>query len=67
VLGALVGLLAFGVPCAVLLPVVLGTHLGRKGQRSRMVFLLTVLVCLAGMIGGGVASYNLWIVPGADH
>jgi hypothetical protein len=67
VLGVLVGLFAYGAPCVVLLPVVLVQHFRRKGKRSWMVLLLTVLVCLAGIIGGGVASYYLWGIPGANN
>jgi general stress protein CsbA len=58
-----VSLFTFGAPSAVLLPVVLVADLSRKGKKSWMVFLLSLLVCLAGMVGGYVASCYLAIAP----
>jgi hypothetical protein len=36
-----------------------------KGPKSRLVFLLTVVICLAGIIGGIAASCYLWAEPPA--
>jgi hypothetical protein len=62
-LGVLVSLFTFGAPSAALLPCVVVAHLVRKGKKSRVVFLLSLLVCLAGVVGGYVASSYLGIVP----
>jgi hypothetical protein len=56
-LGVLVSLFTFGVPSAVLLLFV--ANLLRKGKKSRAVFLLSLLVCLAGTVAGYVASRYL--------
>jgi formylglycine-generating enzyme required for sulfatase activity len=58
-LGVLVSLFTFGVPSLVLLPVVLVANLSRQGKKSWAVFLLSFLVCAAGMVGGYVASCYL--------
>jgi RNA-directed DNA polymerase len=43
---------------------VLGSRAFRKGRTSRGVFLLSVVVCLVGAIGGAVAAYYLGMWPG---
>jgi hypothetical protein len=64
-LGALVGLVAFGAPCAVALVIALASRVFGKRLRFGGVFLLGVLVCLAGAAGGAVASYYLWVAAAA--
>jgi hypothetical protein len=64
-LGALVGLVAFGAPCAVALVVAMVGRAFSKRKWLGGVFLLGVLVCLAGAAGGAVASYYLWIAAAA--
>jgi hypothetical protein len=64
-LGALVGLVTFGVPCAVALVVALVGRAFSKRKWLGGVFLLGVLVCLAGALGGAVASYYLWVAAAA--
>jgi hypothetical protein len=64
-LSVLASLLTLGLPSALLLALVLGRRAFRKGRTSRGVFLLSVLVCLAGVVGGAVAAYYLGTWPGA--
>jgi hypothetical protein len=65
VLAALGGLFAYGVPCAVLLLITLVARLRRGIEMYRVVFFLCILVCVAGIIGGLVASRSWWAKPGA--
>jgi hypothetical protein len=58
---ALVGLVAFGVPCLVVLLVTLSASLFTKRRRRKALFLLCVLICVAGAVGGSVTSQYLWI------
>jgi hypothetical protein len=65
-LGALVGLVAFGAPCLIVLGVALARRGSGERKRSGVVFLLGVLVCLAGTVGGVVASYYFWVAAAAQ-
>ena len=58
---ALVGLVTFGAPSALALLVALAARLFSKQKQVGVVFLLGVLVCLAGAAGGAVASYYVWV------
>jgi hypothetical protein len=55
-LGVLVSMFTFGAPSAALVPCMVVAHLMRKGKKSWAVFLLSLLVCLAGAVAGYVAS-----------
>jgi hypothetical protein len=57
-------LFAFGLPSAVMLAVVLGSRALRKGPISRGAFLVAVVACLVGAIGGTIAAYYLGMWPG---
>jgi hypothetical protein len=65
VLSVLASLFTLGLPSALLLLLVLGSRIFRKGRTSCGVVLLSVVVCLAGMIGGAVAAHYLGTWPAA--
>jgi hypothetical protein len=57
---ALVGLVTYGVPSVLVLLVALTARVLRKRKGPVWVLLLCVLVCLAGAVGGFLASRYLW-------
>jgi hypothetical protein len=61
---ALGSLFAFGLPSSVMLAVVLGSRVFRKGPTYRGAFRVAVVACLVGAIGGAVAAYYLGMWPG---
>lgn len=59
-LATVLGLLAFGIPAAVVALIIAWFMWRRKSQSSK-ILLISLLLCLAGIIGGLAASYYWWM------